>query len=251
MIYLYLFLAFLVGYLLGNINFARIFSWLFAKKDITTVGSKNPGAMNMLRTRGFGEALLTLLFEGIKSGVPALSAYFLFNHFFAGIGDVAYVITAFGAIVGHCFPVFYRFKGGKGVACTFGMFLFNPHSWWMSLVMFVVCFGLFFLIDYPFIISNFFILCMTIFLTCISVLSPLAYFGVIVGVLWANVVMIWFLHRGNIKRFVQGKENKVHFADKIFKHKKKDDQNLKEQNSSAQVEENSKEEQGKSKNDAN
>ena len=61
MVILYLAIALVVGYLIGNINFARIFSWAFARKDITTVGSKNPGTMNMLRTRGFGEAFLTLI----------------------------------------------------------------------------------------------------------------------------------------------------------------------------------------------
>ena len=67
MVILYLAIALVVGYLIGNINFARIFSWAFARKDITTVGSKNPGTMNMLRTRGFGEAFLTLIMEAIKA----------------------------------------------------------------------------------------------------------------------------------------------------------------------------------------
>ena len=80
-VYIALVIAFVVSYLIGNINFARIFSWAFAKKDITTVGSKNPGTMNMLRTRGFGEAILTLVMEAIKSGVPALVSYYLIGHF--------------------------------------------------------------------------------------------------------------------------------------------------------------------------
>ncbi len=224
MIYLYLALTIVVGYLIGNINFARIFSWMFAKKDITTVGSKNPGTMNMLRTRGFGEALLTLLMEAVKSGAPALACYFLFKTYFPGYEDLAYFLSAIGAVVGHCFPVFYKFKGGKGVACTFGMFLFHPNCWWVSLVMFAICFLLFFFIEYPFIISLTFILTMSIYATCIFALAHVNLYIALIVVLWLNFVLIVFMHRGNIKRLVTGKENKVNFREKVFKkHSKKQD----------------------------
>ncbi len=224
MIYLYLALTIVVGYLIGNINFARIFSWMFAKKDITTVGSKNPGTMNMLRTRGFGEALLTLLMEAVKSGAPALACYFLFKTYFPGYEDLAYFLSAIGAVIGHCFPVFYKFKGGKGVACTFGMFLFHPNCWWVSLVMFAICFLLFFFIEYPFIISLTFILTMSIYATCIFALSHVNLYIALIVVLWLNFALIVFMHRGNIKRLVTGKENKVNFREKVFKkHSKKQD----------------------------
>lgn len=220
MIYLYLTLAFLAGYLIGNINFARIFSWAFAKKDITTVGSKNPGTMNMLRTRGIGEAFLTLIFEAIKSGLPALGGFFLYNHFFFGYGHWAYFLIAFGAIVGHCFPVFYKFKGGKGVACTFGMFVFHPNLWWISLIVFAICFVLFFFIDYGFIISITFILTMTIVATCIFVVQNFPFWLALVVVLWINFALVLFMHRSNIKRLCSGTENKVNFREKVFKRKK-------------------------------
>lgn len=224
MIYLYLALTIVAGYLIGNINFARIFSWMFAKKDITTVGSKNPGTMNMLRTRGFGEALLTLLMEAVKSGAPALACYFLFKTYFPGYEDLAYFLSAIGAVIGHCFPVFYKFKGGKGVACTFGMFLFHPNCWWVSLVMFAICFLLFFFIEYPFIISLTFILTMSIYATCIFALAHVNLYIALIVVLWLNFALIVFMHRGNIKRLVTGKENKVNFREKVFKkHSKKQD----------------------------
>lgn len=221
MIYLYLSLAFIAGYLIGNINFARIFSWVFAKKDITTVGSKNPGTMNMLRTRGFGEALLTLIFEAIKSGAPAIGGYFLFEHLFMGYGNWAFFLIAFGAIVGHCFPVFYNFKGGKGVACTFGMFVFHPNLWWISLIVFAICFVLFLFIDYGFIISLTFILTMTIAATCIFTIYSFPFWLALVAIMWVNFLLVLFMHRGNIKRLVNGTENKVHFREKVFKRKKK------------------------------
>ena len=66
MIALYFVLLVVGGYFIGNINFARIFSRIFNKEDITKIGSKNPGSMNMLRTKGFGEALLTFICETLQ-----------------------------------------------------------------------------------------------------------------------------------------------------------------------------------------
>lgn len=219
---LYLAIALIVGYFIGNINFARIFSWIFARKDITTVGSKNPGTMNMLRTRGFGEAFLTLISEAIKSGAPALGAFFLFEHFFPGFGDLAFFLTAFGAVIGHCLPVFYKFKGGKGVACTFGMFVFHPQFWWISLIIFVFCFILFFVIDYPFIITLLFVLILSIYSTCFFAINAVMLYIALIIIIWLNFFLLIFMHRGNIKRLLNGEENKVHFKDKIFKkHEKK------------------------------
>lgn len=248
MIYLYLALTIVAGYLIGNINFARIFSWMFAKKDITTVGSKNPGTMNMLRTRGFGEALLTLIMEAVKSGAPALACYFLFKTYFPGYEDLAYFLSAIGAVVGHCFPVFYKFKGGKGVACTFGMFLFHPNCWWVSLIMFAICFLLFFFIEYPFIISLTFILTMSIYATCIFALAHVNLYIALIVVLWLNFLLIVFMHRGNIKRLVTGKENKVNFREKVFKKRnKKTDETTKEKQT--EISEESKEEKQEGQND--
>lgn len=246
MVYLYLAVAFIAGYFIGNINFARIFSWMFAKKDITTVGSKNPGTMNMLRTRGFGEAFLTLIMEAIKAGGPAIACYFLFEHYFVGFGNLAYFLTAFGAIIGHCYPVFYKFKGGKGVACTFGMFVFHPELWWVSLIVFALCFALFFFVDYPFIISLTFILTLSIYATCLFAIEQVMWFIPLIVIIWLNFLFIVFLHRGNIKRLLSGTENKVHFKDKIFKKHSKTE-NVEKVDNNTVEEVNKKEETSKEK----
>lgn len=221
MIALYLSLIFLVSYLIGNINFARIFAKLFSKRDITKIGSKNPGTMNMLRTHGFAPAILTLVFEAIKCGGPAIASYFLIGHFFPGFENLAYFIAAIGAILGHCLPVFYKFKGGKGVACAFGMFLFHPVCWWVSLIAFAVCFVLFLFIQYPFIISHIFLLALSIYSTCMFHFFSVPYALAVILLVWASFVLILFMHRGNIVRLVQGKENKVNFKEKLFKKKDK------------------------------
>lgn len=219
--------CFVIGYFCGNINFARIFSRKIENEDITEVGSKNPGAMNVLRTHGFGQAILTLAFEALKVGVPALAAYFIFENFLDG-ADVAYFVTAFGGVLGHCFPVCYKFKGGKGVACTFGMFLFNPHFWWVSLVAFAVCFILFFFIKYGFVISLTFIVALSIYATIFFVnlysglYSAPYILTTLLSLIWLNFALIVFMHRKNFDRLFHGKENKIDFAERVFGHKKKE-----------------------------
>ena len=222
-VYIALVIAFVVSYLIGNINFARIFSWVFAKKDITTVGSKNPGTMNMLRTRGFGEAILTLVMEAIKCGVPALVSYYLIGHFYAGYADLAFFIAGFAAIVGHCFPVFYKFKGGKGVACTFGLFTFHPVFWWMSLIGFVICFLLLlFVVKFGSVVSLFYVTGMSVVATVLFSVSNHPFLIALLVIIWLNVVMIYALHHANLYRLFTGKENKVDLMSKL-KRKKSDE----------------------------
>ena len=213
---LFMCLAIVVGYFIGNINFARIFSKAFSGKDITKVGSKNPGTMNMLRTRNLGEALLTLIFEAIKAGVPALVCYFLFENMEAGFGDIAYFSVALAVIIGHCFPVIFKFKGGKGVACTFGMFLFHPTFWWMTLIVFVACFILFLFVKYAFLITLGFCVSMS---TCATVFfclrTPWQFRLPLIILIWLNFLFLIFMHRGNIQRLAKGIENEINFREKL------------------------------------
>lgn len=223
-VYIALVIAFVVSYLIGNINFARIFSWAFAKKDITTVGSKNPGTMNMLRTRGFGEAILTLVMEAIKSGVPALVSYYLIGHFYAGYADLAFFIAGFAGIIGHCFPVFYKFKGGKGVACTFGLFTFHPVFWWMSLIGFAICFLLLlFVVKFGSVVSLFYVTGMSVVATVLFSVGNHPFLIALLVIIWLNVVMIYALHHANLHRLFTGKENKVDLMSKLKKKKKSDE----------------------------
>lgn len=230
MIALYLVIAFVVGYFIGNINFARIFCRIFARKDITKMGSKNPGMTNMLRTRGFGEALLTLIFESAKCGGPALGAYYLFEHFYEGFGNLAYFLLAFGVVVGHCFPVFYKFKGGKGVSCTFGMFLFHPIFWWGALIVFACGFIAYLFIRYVFIVNLLAMIALSIYGTVYFVITE-AYtmFIPLMVIIWVDIALLFFSHRGNIKRFINGNENKIEFK-KYLKFGKKSDSQKESQN---------------------
>ncbi len=108
--------ALILGYLLGSIPFGLILTRLAGLGDIRSVGSGNIGATNVLRTGRKGLAAATLLLDGGKGALAALAA----THF----GDTeAGLLAGFAAVIGHDFPVWLRFKGGKGVATTLGVLL--------------------------------------------------------------------------------------------------------------------------------
>lgn len=202
------------GYLLGNISSAKIIS-KFKKDDITKHGSGNPGSMNMLRTFGFGMGILTLLFDALKGAIPSLLGFFMFG------GDVNSELSYLGlyiggmsAIVGHCFPLFYKFKGGKGVATMLGMFAVAEPYW--AIAMFVVCFFYLLIFDYGALASF-------LFITALTLVEGYKFHQnvALTIILFTLYFLVWFMHRKNINRLLIGKENKVNFIDKLKKIVKK------------------------------
>jgi glycerol-3-phosphate acyltransferase PlsY len=126
---LQLFAGALVGYLIGSVSFAIVVSRLFGLADPRSYGSHNPGATNVLRSGSKAAALLTLAGDALKGAV----AVWLVRVFGAqyGVGEAGAVLAGLGAFIGHLYPVFFRFAGGKGVATFFGVVLaFNP---WLAL----------------------------------------------------------------------------------------------------------------------
>ena len=122
---LFLLIVIISSYLLGSLNSAIIISKLLYKDDIRKYGSGNAGMTNMLRTFGKGAAGLTLLGDLLKTVVAILiSAIFFGFHYIGGISmqDFCYVAGLF-AVLGHVFPIYYKFKGGKGVLATATMAL--------------------------------------------------------------------------------------------------------------------------------
>lgn len=198
----------LCGYLLGNVSSAKIISRL-KKDDITKHGSGNPGSMNMLRTFGFKLGLLTLIFDALKGAIPALLGFFMFGGY-ANI-ETAYIglyIGGMSAIIGHCFPVAYNFKGGKGVATMLGMFAVAEPYW--ALGMFVVCFLYLIIFDYGALASF-------LFITALTLVEGYKFHSnvVITVILFVLYFLVWFKHRENINRLLIGKENKVNFLAKL------------------------------------
>jgi glycerol-3-phosphate acyltransferase PlsY len=117
----YVVVALLLAYLLGSISFAVIVSRVFGLADPRSYGSKNPGATNVLRSGNKIAALLTLLGDGAKGAVAVLLAQKFGPDF--GFGPATVAAVALAVFCGHLYPVFLRFKGGKGVATAAGVLL--------------------------------------------------------------------------------------------------------------------------------
>lgn len=119
--YAYFLGATLLAYLLGSLSFAVIVSRLSGLSDPRSYGSKNPGATNVLRSGNKGAAIATLLLDGLKGWLPVVLVKWFGADY--GLGDGAVAAVALAAFIGHLYPVFFQFKGGKGVATAAGVLL--------------------------------------------------------------------------------------------------------------------------------
>jgi len=125
----------LTGYLLGSIPFGIILTRLFGAGDLRQIGSGNIGATNVLRTGRKGLAAGTLILDGAKGAVAVLLA----RHFVPELGQDGAMIAGAAAMIGHCYPVWLRFRGGKGVATLLGLSL--ALAWPIGVVFAVVWLG--------------------------------------------------------------------------------------------------------------
>ena len=122
-------LAVLAGYLVGSLSFAVIVSRVMGLSDPRTFGSKNPGATNVLRSGSKAAAILTLLLDAAKGWLPVVLVKWYGPAY--GLGDGTLALVGLAAFLGHVFPVFFRFAGGKGVATALGVLL--GFSGWLGL----------------------------------------------------------------------------------------------------------------------
>lgn len=186
-----------LAYLLGSISTAIITCKMLGLPDPRTVGSNNPGATNVLRYGGKKAAAVTLLGDALKGLVPVLVARFVF-----GIDDYSWLILiGIAAFIGHLYPVFYGFKGGKGVATAIGVFL--GVNVWGGLTFI----GIWLLMAKGFKISSLAALIAT-------ALSPLYFWlitghgGLTLGVAFMAVLIFW-RHQSNIRNLLSGKEDQI------------------------------------------
>ena len=185
-------LALLLGYALGSIPFGLLLAKAAGKGDIRQTGSGNIGATNVLRAGGKGLAAATLLLDMAKGLVPVLLAWRWFPD--------AVSVTAAGAVLGHCFPVWLGFKGGKGVATNAG-----------------VSFGLAWPIGLAYAAAWLIVLALTrisslagMSAVVAAVLAAAAMgYGAFVPVLAGIAVLVIWLHRANIGRLAKGTEPRV------------------------------------------
>jgi glycerol-3-phosphate acyltransferase PlsY len=192
----------LLAYLIGGIPFGYLLVWLKTGKDVRAMGSGNIGATNVLRTTGRGIGILTLLLD-IAKGYFAVWLMVWATH-----GDLLWAsAAALAVLLGHAFPVFLKFQGGKAVASFVGAFLcLAPAAVCVCALIFVAT------VAYSRYISLGSILSAGVFP---FVVAMFAYpeWPVIAAALLSSTLVIW-RHRSNIERLRAGKENLFHFGGK-------------------------------------
>jgi len=195
----------ILGYALGSISFSVIFSKKFAGFDVREKGSKNAGTTNVLRTVGKGVAALTLICDVLKGVIAVLLASLAYKIWNDIDLTLAKTVAGFMAIVGHTFPVYFGFRGGKGVATSLGVLLML--NWKI---------GLF---------------CLVVALIAMIITKMVSVGSIIAAILYPILVIFWqegntmatiifsfliaglviFNHRSNVKRLLTGTENKIDF----------------------------------------
>ena len=189
------YLLIVLAYLLGSVSTAIIICKLMNLPDPRTVGSNNPGATNVLRHGGKKAAAITLLGDALKGLIPVLIGQAL------GLDYTALVLIGIAAFLGHLYPMYYGFKGGKGVATAIGVFL-GLNFWG----------GLAFIATWLVMAKVFKISSLSALIA--TALSPL-YFWILtahgplaLGVLFMAILIFW-RHQSNIRNLLSGKEDKI------------------------------------------
>ncbi len=189
-----LFALFLIGYLAGSIPFGLLLTKLAGLGDVRRIGSGNIGATNVLRTGNKGLAAATLLLDMLKGLVPVIVVKML-------AGEAAAAITAAGAVLGHVFPVWLNFRGGKGVATFIGVLL-GLH--WALGLAFI---GIWLLMALLFRISS---------LSALAASAAMPLITPFIGappstrtVVILLALFMFFTHRENIRRLIGGSEPKI------------------------------------------
>jgi glycerol-3-phosphate acyltransferase PlsY len=185
-------LLLVLGYLLGSIPFGLLLTKAAGLGDIRSIGSGNIGATNVLRTGKKGLAAATLLLDGLKGTLAVLIGW----HF----GLHAALAAALGAYLGHCFPVWLNFKGGKGVATYLGVLL-GLH-WPTMVVTAAIWLAMAFAKRY----SSLAALTASIAAPIVLLLFDRSQMAVLALVL---TIILWFRHRANLQRLVAGQESKI------------------------------------------
>jgi len=188
-----IFLVILFAYLIGSIPFGIIISKIMGLGNLRNIGSGNIGATNVLRTGNKLAAILTLIFDLLKGAISVIITYYIFN-------DTTAQIAALSSFLGHCFPIWLKFKGGKGVATFIGISL---ALYWPAGILICLTWAL------------------TAFLSRVSSLSALI--SSLSSILWVWIlgvpsavfvmtvltILIWFRHIENIKRIIKNTEPKI------------------------------------------
>lgn len=186
-------LAFVFGYLLGSIPFGLLITRAAGGPDVRSIGSGNIGATNVLRSGRKGLAAATLLCDILKGTLAVLIA----AHF---AGHTAAILAGLGAFLGHLFPVWLKFKGGKGVATYIGVLL--GLAWPAALIFCALWLIVAWLSRYSSLAG-----------LIASALTPIGLLGLgepnVAALFFVLTILLWVMHRANISRLLNGQEGKI------------------------------------------
>ena len=198
--YTILFLSLVIGYLLGSLSFAVIIGKLFYKQDVREVGSKSAGATNVLRTLGKKAAAVVTVGDMLKGIIAYLIAFPIGS--FYGVGELSAILAGSGAVFGHIFPLYFKFRGGKGVLSSLALsFMID---WRAAIITLAVAILIMALTKYVSLgsmlgcVFNSIIICF---------FAPYDYLKIFTIIFFTLVVII--KHKTNIVRLIKGEERKL------------------------------------------
>ena len=197
-------LATLVAYLIGSLSFAVIVSRAMGLKDPRTFGSKNPGATNVLRSGSKPAAIVTLLLDALKGFVPVLLVKWFGKDY--GMGDGTIALVGLAAFLGHLWPVFFRFQGGKGVATFLGV-VFG-----IDVLLGIAALATWAIIAFFFRYSSLASLVTAAFVPVFYLMgNRIQWYAErpVLLVFFVMAVLLGYRHRENINRLLEGKESKL------------------------------------------
>jgi len=199
-------LAIIIGYALGNIQTSYLFGKYFKNTDIREHGSGNAGTTNTIRIFGFSVGVVVFIVDALKAVVAFLLCMYLFGgSYFGGLnGILPGMYAGVGVVLGHNFPVFMGFKGGKGIASSIGVMLCT--NWRIIIIqaaLALICVATTRMIS---------VLSLAITLTFPILLYIFGYDIETVLISVFMGVLAWFMHRGNIQRILAGNERKISFG---------------------------------------
>lgn len=199
------------AYLIGSISFAVIFSKLFSKEDIRSKGSGNAGTTNVMRSVGLLPGLLTFVFDALKGFVACKAGELIFDYISKN-SDAVWAVPVYGAYIcgvacmlGHVFPIFFGFKGGKGVATSVGIFLVCcPIAIISGLAVFALGVLITKIVSLSSLIATVVVVVMSVIFAASGVnILPQIIMSVIMG------IIVFLKHSSNIKRLLAGEEKRI------------------------------------------
>ncbi len=218
------FITMLLAYLIGSISFATIFTKLFDKEDIRDLGSKNAGFTNVLRSANKKAAILTFIFDFLKGAAAVNIGHFIFEYTVLDATEtsihIGIFLAGFACILGHIYPCFFGFRGGKGVLTSAAIILMVDYRIFILLVAsFLICFIISKIISLSSIVAAISLPFISFFVTYVLDYLPNKFsynlnfnlfyvFAISFISLCMSSIVIW-KHRSNIKRLLKGEEKKI------------------------------------------